>query len=95
MTNKLNRLKKEACECCGISDSRVLVIHHIIPKHRGGNDDSENTMTVCGNCHLIIHSSDTSESRLEVSTIGAQHLFEKMYQKMKQQYGNQQQGGLA
>ncbi len=46
-------MKKEKCEKCGITDGRVLVIHH---KNRNSEDDSaENLQVLCSNCHKLQH----------------------------------------
>lgn len=47
--------KSNLCERCGITDPRVLVDHHIKPRAEGGSDDSANIVTLCRNCHVIVH----------------------------------------
>lgn len=52
---KLESLSKEKqlCEKCGISDKRVLQVHHK-DKNRQ-NNKLENLELLCANCHLIAH----------------------------------------
>lgn len=44
-----------SCENCGFDVKEVLDIHHIIPKALGGSDESDNKVTLCANCHRMIH----------------------------------------
>lgn len=46
---------KDACECCGIDDPRVLVVHHKIPLAKGGLTEESNMETLCCNCHALAH----------------------------------------
>ncbi|EQF22247.1 HNH endonuclease family protein [Clostridioides difficile CD160] len=46
------------CQCCGRGGKRwlgILVGHHIVPVYLGGNDTEENGLTLCSNCHIILH----------------------------------------
>lgn len=42
--NEINR-----CELCG--SKRNLEVHHIIPIICGGDNESDNLIAICGNCH--------------------------------------------
>jgi hypothetical protein len=42
------------CVKCGISDKRVLVVHHKDGNRR--NNDIKNLERICCNCHAILHS---------------------------------------
>jgi hypothetical protein len=42
------------CARCGISDKRVLVVHHKDGNRR--NNDIKNLERICCNCHAILHS---------------------------------------
>ena len=53
--NKNKRFKKDKCELCDIDIPEVLDSHHIIQRSMGGSDDPENRITVCANCHRMIH----------------------------------------
>ncbi|HLD49526.1 MAG TPA: HNH endonuclease signature motif containing protein [archaeon] len=44
---------KNKCEKCGISDKRVLCVHHL-DRNRDNNKE-ENLQTLCFNCHRITH----------------------------------------
>ena len=41
------------CRCCGSPHS--LHVHHIIPWSKGGRTRMKNLITVCRNCHALIH----------------------------------------
>ena len=44
------------CEACGHENYRILQIHHITPRARGGGNDVSNLRLLCPNCHMTIHS---------------------------------------
>jgi Holliday junction DNA helicase RuvB len=48
----LNRDNRK-CRCCGTPHS--LHVHHIIPWSEGGRTRMKNLITVCRNCHALIH----------------------------------------
>jgi Holliday junction DNA helicase RuvB len=48
----LNRDNRK-CRCCGTPHS--LHVHHIIPWSKGGRTRMKNLITVCRNCHALIH----------------------------------------
>ena len=43
------------CEVCKIDIPQILDIHHIVPRSLGGDDKPSNKITVCANCHRLIH----------------------------------------
>ncbi len=45
--------KEQICSCCHLTDTRVLVVHHI--DHDRENNDESNLTWVCHNCHFLIH----------------------------------------
>jgi len=47
--------KESVCMNCGFDVSCALDLHHIIPVVDGGTDDDDNKMTLCANCHRIVH----------------------------------------
>ena len=53
----LRKLKHTAGECklCKFNLPEALDVHHIIPKSRGGNNSIENLVTLCANCHRLVH----------------------------------------
>ncbi len=50
------KLKKSACEICGLRNKAALHFHHIIPRvHSECTNHSFNLVCVCANCHNLIH----------------------------------------
>lgn len=47
--------EKGKCEVCGASYKPILQIHHILPVSNFGNNDSDNIICVCPNCHKTLH----------------------------------------
>ncbi len=46
----------ERCERCQYSEEpRILVVHHIIERAKGGSDDLDNLELLCPNCHAKHH----------------------------------------
>lgn len=46
------------CRCCGKDFKNMLpaiTVHHIVQVSQGGRDELNNLITVCSNCHLLIH----------------------------------------
>lgn len=46
------------CRCCGIGGAlylSILVFHHLVPVFAGGPDTVDNGLTLCSNCHLMLH----------------------------------------
>lgn len=43
------------CEVCGMGCKGILMVHHILPLQQGGNNDKENLVVVCPNCHALLH----------------------------------------
>lgn len=47
------------CRCCGLGGSEaylsILAFHHAVPVSMGGPDTKENGLTLCVNCHIMLH----------------------------------------
>jgi hypothetical protein len=43
------------CYICDFDCRPVLVMHHIVPVGIGGNNDMSNVVSLCPNCHAIVH----------------------------------------
>lgn len=57
-TIKKRILKKQKiahCEYCGNKTKEILQIHHIEPIAMGGNNDLDNLIILCPNCHKSVH----------------------------------------
>lgn len=50
------------CAVCGRSD--YVVLHHIVPVSRGGLNEYENYVGLCGCCHALVHVRQVSLSKL-------------------------------
>lgn len=51
---------KFTCQCCGTGGDNeayldILVVHHKIQVAAGGPDTKENLVTLCQNCHMLVH----------------------------------------
>ena len=42
-----------ACILC--EDSRVVQLHHVVPRGRGGSDEPQNLVCLCPACHRVAH----------------------------------------
>jgi hypothetical protein len=52
--SKILKRSKKGCSLCGWN-SAACDIHHIDHRANGGNDDHDNLIVVCPNCHREIH----------------------------------------
>lgn len=43
------------CYVCNYSIVPALRVHHIIPREFGGNNNFENFVLLCSNCHTLVH----------------------------------------
>ena len=46
------------CQCCGLNGEAniaVLIFHHIVGVACGGPDTVDNGLTLCQNCHMLLH----------------------------------------
>lgn len=43
------------CEVCGFNYKPILQIHHIVPVSEFGNNQRDNIICVCPNCHKALH----------------------------------------
>ncbi|MCF8009451.1 MAG: HNH endonuclease [Halanaerobiales bacterium] len=75
---KVYKRADDSCELCdGISG---LQIHHIIKKSQGGNDDLDNLILLCWNCHhgtKGVHGRDGHALDLRLKLNLQERLFDK------------------
>ena len=67
------RRDKFTCRCCGLTGEAnipVLVFHHIVGVACGGPDTVENGLTLCQNCHMLLHSYVFGKVRIEWDSMG-------------------------
>lgn len=78
------------CRCCGMGGSEaylaVLAFHHAIPVYAGGPDTKENGLTLCVNCHILLHTYLQGKLVLDESTLSDNA--EKLKFKRIMQFGN-------
>ena len=50
------------CVKCGISNlehlrkyAQSLHAHHVVPRHKGGSNNERNLITLCAECHTLVH----------------------------------------
>lgn len=43
------------CQMCGFDFAEILQIHHVVPIKDGGNNNTDNVVVVCPNCHKTLH----------------------------------------
>ncbi len=49
------------CHVCGFRVSVALTLHHIQPVEFGGGNDTSNLISICANCHKIVHAYATKQ----------------------------------
>ena len=55
---------KAVCSHCGISDTRILAVHHVDENHL--NNDARNLAWLCHNCHYLVHHDNVERRRFLV-----------------------------
>jgi len=46
--------------CCICGKRHSVALHHIVPREQGGDDDIDNAISLCPNCHDQVHGSAAS-----------------------------------
>jgi 5-methylcytosine-specific restriction endonuclease McrA len=54
-SNRKLAIARDQCQCRVCSAPWGLQFHHIIHKSKGGHDTVDNLITLCSDCHLIVH----------------------------------------
>lgn len=52
---QLNHKQYLKTECANCGSSINLQLHHIVPIAKGGTNSAGNLVTLCGDCHAIVH----------------------------------------
>lgn len=52
---QLNHKQYLKMECVNCGSSINLQLHHIVPIAKGGTNSAGNLVTLCGDCHAIVH----------------------------------------
>lgn len=82
-TTKLRLIEEVGeCEICRYDYKAILQIHHITPLSLGGNDELENLVILCPNCHKTIHSID---SRFSENNFGIDYIDDWMDENLSTQ----------
>lgn len=56
-------LERDGNKCTRCGGTNHLSVHHKIPWRKSHNDDPDNLVTVCANCHIIIEGTSTNKMR--------------------------------
>lgn len=67
---QIKKLHDGQCLFCKEDDYTILDAHRIVPGTEGGEYHNENILTVCANCHRLIHSGSIVIDRKYLSTNG-------------------------
>ena len=51
------------CRLCCNCDQPAVVVHHIVPRSLGGRDHIRNLISLCDECHGLIHGADFTKQR--------------------------------
>ncbi len=46
---------RHRCQAPGCGRTRFLEVHHLVPRNRGGANQADNLITLCGSCHRLWH----------------------------------------
>jgi hypothetical protein len=46
---------KHRCRAPGCARTRFLEVHHLVQRQKGGSNQAENLVTLCGSCHRLWH----------------------------------------
>lgn len=60
------------CHCCGMGSPSlvgILPVHHKIPVHAKGPDDPKNLITLCLNCHTLVHIIEFNKGRFHMPRV--------------------------
>lgn len=47
--------KRDGYRCALCDSTQFLQIHHYCPRSMGGNDTPHNLITLCADCHALVH----------------------------------------
>jgi len=50
------RLDGSRCRCCGSGRNGALHVHHVMYRSQGGPHEQSNLITLCVDCHMVVHS---------------------------------------
>ena len=50
-----NEMRRRNKKCYFCDYDRVLDVHHILEKSKGGRNNKKNLIVICPNCHALIH----------------------------------------
>lgn len=55
LKNLILQRDNRRCAMCSIGSPAKLQVHHIVPIANSGTDEHNNLLTLCNNCHLLVH----------------------------------------
>lgn len=57
-TNRERAIKRDLNQCVICGFDRILNVHHIKERYKKGTDNLDNLITLCPNCHALVHSGE-------------------------------------
>jgi len=57
---------KHRCQAPGCGRTRFLEVHHLVPRNKGGTNQPENLLTLCGSCHRLWHEQGGDSFRKDI-----------------------------
>lgn len=69
LKNDILKRDKNQCYVCGFGCVIVLVTHYIVPIAKGGTSNEENLVTLCPNCHAIVHKLSPHAHQIELDEL--------------------------
>lgn len=67
---KIKKLVDKKCFFCDLDLYETLDVHRIVAGCNGGNYNNYNSITVCANCHRLIHAGEILVDKKYMSTKG-------------------------
>lgn len=64
--SEILRSFENRCYACDFDCKPILIIHHILPISKGGDNDISNLVSLCPNCHAIIHKITSETNKIGV-----------------------------
>lgn len=47
--------RRDGYQCALCGSTRYLQLHHYVPRGKGGKNSPQNLITLCSDCHALVH----------------------------------------